>query len=95
VNGRHRILVITPAEMCAGAKSELSDIELHSAGTPPAGPKLAGLREWAGWARAQVSTSHLVLVIALRRGPDGYRVEVYAHYWRHDVEKRRPAPLTR
>jgi hypothetical protein len=27
--------------------------------------------------------------------PDGYRVEVYAHYQRHDVEKRRPAPLTR
>jgi hypothetical protein len=27
--------------------------------------------------------------------PDGYRVEVYAHYWRHDVEKRRPASLTR
>lgn len=27
--------------------------------------------------------------------PDGCRVGVYAHYWRHDVEKRRPAPLTR
>jgi hypothetical protein len=26
---------------------------------------------------------------------DRYRVEVYAHYWRHDVEKRRRAPLTR
>jgi hypothetical protein len=27
--------------------------------------------------------------------PDGYRVEVYAHCWRHDVEKRRPASLIR
>jgi hypothetical protein len=27
--------------------------------------------------------------------PDGYRVDVYAHDSRHDVEKRRPAPLTR
>ena len=27
--------------------------------------------------------------------PDGYRVKVYADYSRHDVEKRRPAPLTR
>ena len=27
--------------------------------------------------------------------PDGCRVEVYSHYSRHDVEKRRPAPLTR
>jgi hypothetical protein len=27
--------------------------------------------------------------------PDGYRVELYAHSERHDVEKRRPAPLTR
>jgi hypothetical protein len=26
---------------------------------------------------------------------DGYRVDVYAHYLRHDVEKHRPAPLTR
>jgi hypothetical protein len=22
------------------------------------------------------------------------RAEAYAHYWRHDVEKHRPAPLT-
>lgn len=27
--------------------------------------------------------------------PDDYRVELYAHRQRHDVEKRRPAPLTR
>jgi hypothetical protein len=27
--------------------------------------------------------------------PDGYRVEVYAHELRDDVEKRRPAPLIR
>jgi catechol 2,3-dioxygenase-like lactoylglutathione lyase family enzyme len=27
--------------------------------------------------------------------PDRHRVEVYAHCQRHDVEKRRPAPLTR
>jgi catechol 2,3-dioxygenase-like lactoylglutathione lyase family enzyme len=27
--------------------------------------------------------------------PDGYGVEVYSHYSRHDVEKPRPAPLTR
>jgi hypothetical protein len=27
--------------------------------------------------------------------PDRFRIELYAHDWRHDVEKPRPAPLTK
>jgi len=37
----------------------------------------------------------VALDVCVQVAPDGYRADVYAHCKRHDVEKRRLAPLIR